>query len=48
MFKMSVQRYFILLFLAIRQNWLLTTGTGFTQIIPERPSPTQEWDTSLL
>ena len=24
------------------------TGTGFTQIIPERPSPTQEWDTSLL
>ena len=24
------------------------TGTGFTEILPERPSPTQLWDTSML
>lgn len=24
------------------------TGTGFTEVLPERPSPTQLWDTSLL
>jgi autotransporter-associated beta strand protein len=35
-------------FVVLNVSGATITGTGFTTIVPERPSPTQVWDTSAL